>query len=446
MTDSSSLLKTIGFAAAIAIVILAFRLISTGNYPVELFGYDFGFYSYTVQHTPLDSPSYFLGQLHDYGNHLFVILNWVRLPQLPSLIFLYYFFQACSGALLWLILRRHSKLAGWIGLLLFADSIAQTQMHTMFLWKAAYGQTLLLTAFYFLENKQWRLAIIPSAILLITHKTTSAIYLVTAAIYSLINIRSQKKYSQAILGAILILILVYISHVGWGNLQTTFWSDINPSVSSGIFLDWLTYLKYAWLLLPFAAYGIFIEFKKERSQLWLILLGVSLLWIIAALPFYNRILQYADLALIYFAAYGAVTLPWPKNKKIIAIILLCAISVIQFCLFKNTLAPQITPIQAQEIRQFAKTHQGAFVVAVNAQDAPWLLAYLHGNVRLAAPGLFEDRHSYEEWESFWQNPETEFLNSFPAPLYIYQTPQATYPQLDKCLEQVSPNFFKYSCN
>lgn len=447
MLDKSNFWKLAETFTIVTIIVLGFRLISTYPYPVEFFGYDFGFYSYAVQHTHLSSITYFLGQRSEYGNHLFVILNWLRLPQVSSLIFLYYLLQVLTGIMVWLTLKRHSKLAAWLGLLFFSASVAQIHLHTMFLWKAVYGQLLLVTIFYFLSSKQWRWAIIPTLLLFITHKTTSAIFIVTLFIYSLVTFRNQRRVLFILEVTASVLTIAVIWYLNAQGFLESLRSTVNPAVSNGIFINVLDYLRYSWLLIPFAVFGIVRDFKKPQSLPWIILLSVSIVWMIAALPFYNRILQYADLAIIYFAALGIAQLPWSSKRKVAAIALVCILSITQFFLFRQTIEPQITEGEIHEIGKFTDEHPGAFVLSASALDAPWLLAYLYNDIRLAAPGLFEDTHSMEDWKRFWADPNTpDFLKQYPQPLYIYQRSNRIIRTGAECFNPVSENFYKYECN
>ncbi len=450
MRINKAYLNNLVTISVLSFIILIFRLLIP-EFPLEWYGYDFGFYSFAIQHTPLNSFSYLLGISHDYGNHLFVIINWLRLPQLPMLWILYYAFHVGSGIILWLILKRKSQLAGFVGVILFSASIAQYQLHTMFLWKAAYGQLLLLAAFYLLENNRWRLAVIPSVLLFITHKTTSVVYFILLTLYALITFRSQKKILISIAISLIILIAAFLQTYGLLRLYKDFFAPINSAVAQGIFISTYTYLQYAWMLIAFAGGGLLLAYTNKRTDqqttLWTILLFITLFWVVAKLPFSNRIIQYLDLALIFFAA-SSVTGFNEKWQKMIAAIILCLTVIVQLYFFQKPISPLISGTEVMEIQKFTKSNQGAFVLATDAQDGPWLLAYLGGNIRLAGPGLFEDVLTYGEWNMLW-NEDTDsqkLLSKFPQPLYIYERAGAFTPALESCLESVSDNFYRYTCN
>lgn len=435
----------------IGVLVLGVRFAVTYPYPIEFFGYDFGFYSYAVQHTHLSSLLYFLGLRTEYGTHLFVILNWLRLPQVPTLIFLYYTFQISSGIVLWFILRRHSKAAAWLGVIFFALSISQTKMHSMFLWKAAYGQLLMLLIIYLLDIKKWYLASISSILLLIAHKTTIIIFGLSFITSSLIQYQNKKIIKYSFVFAVILICASMVWNFSNPNYFQSLFSSTEASIEHGIFLSIKNYFTYSWLILLLAIFGIYKYRKDPNSIIWLSILGVSIFWIIAKLPFYNRILQYADLAIIYFAATGTTSIKsaWLNTtaKKITTLCLIVIITLLQLINFKHTIEPLISQVEVNEIGEFANEHPGAFLLSINSTDAPWLLAYLHGNIRLAAPGLYENLHTIEQWKRFWQNPTNQdFLNSYPDPLYIYDRSGPQITGNEKCFERISPNIIKNLCH
>ncbi len=406
------------------------------------YGYDYGFYSYAVQHTPLDSPAYFAGQVNDYGNHLFVILNWLRLPQIPTLNFLFVLFFVLSGILFYEIIKKYGRLATVTGIILFIFSIAQSQLYNMYLWKAAYGQVLLLLIFWLIQqNKKYRWEFIPLVILFITHKTTSIMALISLVPHYIFGVIKNKLIvlGVAILGALLFLFqlngLHYIKQL------------LDSNVLNGIFMQTNLYLKYAWPLIPLASIGVYKSLATKTNLTWLGLLGISLVFIIFNIAFYQRLILYADLALIFFSV---ITIDEQKGspnlqKLLFALVLLIMLSNF-FAFTKAEVKPQITDSEITEITNFTKGHQGAFVLALSSQDGPWLLANLEGNNRLAAPGLYEDKYSQQSWQRFWENPKDKtFLNKYPKPLYLYERATVFYLEPWECLKQTSPHFYEYTC-
>lgn len=408
---------------------------------LEHYGYDYGFYAYAVQHTPLDSPKYFAGQVNDYGNHVFVVLNWLRLPQLPTLHILFMSFYGLSGILLYKMLAKHDKIAALTGVALFAFSVAQTQSYTMFLWKAAYGQMLLLATYLLIQKKKFYWEFLPVIIIAITHKTTAIMAMASLLPYYVLEPAKRRILVLSALGIISIIILFALN--GYNYILQL----VNSDVENGQFFNIAQYLRYTWYLIPAASFGIYQSVKSRTHLPWLSLLAVSILFILFKIAFHERLIMYADLALVFFAALTIAALKFNKHFQLVAAILLILLAMGNFLAFtKHHANPRITETEIEELRQFSRSHQGAFVVALSAQDAPWLLANLGGNIRLAAPGLFEDKKSRTEWEHFWLQPKNSaFLNSYPQPLFLYHRSSRLYPNSWECLQKISAHFFKYTC-
>lgn len=433
-------------ALLLGILLVAVRL---ATHPLGLnnYGYDYGFYSYAVQHTDLNSPLYFLGQVNDYGNHLHVILNIIRLPQIQSLEILFFVFQFLSVALIFLYIRKKSYWAGALAGLWFTFSVAQTQVHTMFLWKTSYGVLLLILAFLFLEYKKYYHAAISSLLLIITHKTTLLAGGISTLIYSLIgNLVYKPRNWRPAIGAIVSLAVVVYILGGWGDYQIL----KSSQTRDGIFMEIKTYLMFSWYLLPLAGYYLYDSIKQKRVTLWISLAVTAIIWLVLGLPFSQRMIVYLDISLIVLAGLGAANLfqrvkkPYLKSGLFVVILF---VSVLQYPIWAGRIKPQITEAQIEEIKNFSIQNQGAFVLSLGAKDAPWLLANLSGNVRLGAPGLFEDFQTEYQWKNMWLNPENEkFYRAFPRPLFIYQRDRIIYRQPWRCLEKYSEHFYRYICN
>jgi len=440
------ILTSLTIYTLIAIFIIAVMFL-THPLGFNNYGYDYGFYSYAIQHTPLNSISYLLGQINDYGNHLFVFINWMRLPQLPTLHFLFISFFAIAGILFYEQIKKYGAVAVLTGVSLFTLSIAQNQTYTMFLWKAAYGQVLLLLIFLLIQrHKKYFWELIPLAVLFITHKTTTIISLLSLIPYYLFSTVKQKVIIIIGLGVAGFIFTFFLN--GENHIRQL----LNSDVQNGLFLTVTDYLKYSWYLIPLASYGVYLNIKSKTNLPWLGLLTVSLIFIVFQITFYQRLLAYADLALIFFNVIAIYELKEKTKQQTIIGILIIALALfglIQF--YKNDIKPQILESEITEIKSFSDNNQGSFILSLSAQDGPWLLANLGGNVRLASAGLFEDRFSKPVWQNFWANPKNEgFLDSFPQPLYLYQRSTIFYPDQQtrpwQCLKKISPHFYKYTCS
>lgn len=438
-------LSTLALTLVVGILL---ALIRTVTHPLGLnnYGYDYGFYSYAITHTNLHSLPYLFGQVNDYGNHLHVIFNTLRLPQIPSLEISFYAFGAITIFLLFLYLSKKSLWTSVIGSVWFIFSVAQTQVFTMFLWKTSYGLLLMLLFFIFFESKKYRLASISILLMLISHKTTVVMTLLSTSFYSAVTYIKQKSTLACLLLAGAVIALIYLFPFGG-------WSDfvqLNHNVAKqGIFMSFKTYLLFSWYLWPFAIYSLYESIKNKTTTLWLWLLVVSFIWIVFGLTLWERMIIYLDLALIIIAARTAgkliVKLPNIYLKTGVAIMLL-AVSLWQYQAWLPSIKPQISESEILEIHNFAGEHQNSFVLALGAKDAPWLLANLSGNIRLGAPGLFEDFATQDDWQTLWINPNNQsFYQHFPSPLYLYQKDNQIYRDEWQCLEQISPHLFRYLC-
>jgi hypothetical protein len=221
-------------------------------------------------------------------------------------------------------------------------------------------------------------------------------------------------------------------------------------VQNGLFLPGINPLSLIWPVMLFALPGLYFYFKNKLHPLPIFFLAVSTFWILFSLPFYRRIYIYLDLSLIIFAGYFfsifTTKISAHKNYKLfLSGIILSLVSLfvwqINFSLQKE---PLISAAEVMEIKQFNQ-HPG-FILALSANDAPWLLAYA-GNYRLGAPGLLEDPQTFTDWQNFWHGlNQSEFLKRYPRPLYFYQRSWQILDFPPNCLKNISENFSVYTCN
>ncbi len=423
----------------ITLLIVTVRIFTTPQ-GLDQHGYDYGFYAYTSTHLPESIWRYALGIDDDYGNHLFILADWLHLPAVSSMQILFIAFQVISALFVYLNLKKYSLLAAVSGVVLFAFSIAQAQAHTMFLWKNEYGQLLLLIAFFLTDLKLIRWTLIPLILILITHKTSSIIAFTSlGASFTFLQIKKAWPLLLILIG----LAMAFLFGLnGYKYLKALSEADTR----NGIFMTVKDYLTYSWYLIPLAAFGVYKSIKSKVELPWLAMLAFSLLIILAGGIFYQRMLFFADLGLIFFSAITLHYLNISQAKKVVLAGIVVIIAVVSFINFVKTTEPMISQDEISEIHNFSETHQGAFVLATSANDGPWLLGNLTGNVRLAAPGMFEDKSPFFAWQEFWINPKNQaFLNSYPQPLYIYERSSQSLPEDWPCLKQISANFHEYLC-
>lgn len=439
-----NVVKKIPFLDLTYLILISLLMVTVHNltlpHGVDQYGYDYGFYSYAIKHTPLDSPAYFLGQVNDYGNHLFMVVNWLRLPQVPSLETSYLLFSILSAILLFYYLKKYSLLSATFGVGLFIFSIAQTQSYSMFLWKSSYAQVLMLITFLLLQYNKQLFSFIPLLFIYITHKTTTILVTFALAIYFIFD---NKKINHWLLIAIGLLTIIFFTKLN-GLSYITKLSESN--VKDGIFMPFTKYLSYSWYLIPLSLYGIYQSFIKRRELYWLGLLTVSVVIIISQTIFHQRMILFFDLGLIFFSSVSLHYLKISSIQKYVIVGVILIVSVFNLYSFSKGIQTQITEEAIHEINRFSAKNQGAYVLSLSAQDGPWLLANLSGNIRLSAPGLFEDDKSLVQWQTYWLNPKNEqFLNQYPQPLFLYHNSSIILQEPWECLEPISEHFYKYVC-
>jgi len=208
---------------------------------------------------------------------------------------------------------------------------------------------------------------------------------------------------------------------------------------------WLVWWPFLLLALP----GLYLYIKKRDNPLLLIFTAILVLWIIFKFPFYRRMLLYLDICLIAFSAYFLSWVDYSRKFMKAALVVIIAVLMIRSADYALNQPPLISPQEVNEIKGFRPTDGNGFILAVSANDAPWLLAYAPTGQRLGAPGLLEDPHTYPQWIDFWNNQnQRTFLSYYPRPLYFYQRSWRLHPGgIAGCLKQMSDNFFEldYHC-
>lgn len=412
------------------------------------YGYDYGFYLFAIKHTQnLTLSSFFTALWGGYNNPLFYIGNLLHIPASITLNELYFFASLFTGLCFYFVFAKKNWQAGIFACLLFATSKIQAEMYNIFLWKNVLALSFLLLSFKFLEERRWKLFIFSSLMILLTHRTTAIIYILTLLIYFTHQFIKQKKYKLLVFGSSLITICLATSYtlLPIKSIISNLINNNNSYVRTGLFLENQNLFAIWWPFLALALPGIFLYLKNRRGILWPIFTTVCLLWVFFHLPFYRRIIIYLDIAVIYFSAHFLNQLnfrAWQVKTSIGLIFIFLLFSAQNFIRSRPV---WISSPEIEEIKKFKTKTPGNFVLAVSANDAPWLLGF--GNeIRLTAPGLFEDRNTYEQWQTFWagQN-QKEFLWKYPRPLYFYQRSYKLSGEINNCLSQVSKNFFEYNC-
>jgi hypothetical protein len=423
-------------------IYIAIRLLPVLTYPISAYGYDYGFYLYAVRFSHL-SLALLTGLSGGYSHPLFVIIRLLHIPAVAGLNVLMLLAALSVGTVFYFVFDDARR--GLWATVLAAFSVAQAEAYVSFLFKNEIGLLLLLLGIGFvLRRKRWPVVGVALGLLLL-HRTTFIIFAVSLVAYFLYVYASGSrwKYWIWVLGtAIAALVGFRSTWLPWA--QAVIRSP-NQAVYEGIFL----YGQNFWLLsLPLVCLGIagaYSMLVKKKHAFLLVYLSICVLWVLCRLPFYNRILVYADAGFILCAAYFVAETARAQALRLWFAFVCIAAMVTISVWFNISRTPLIAPDEVQEIQSF-KTSPGNFVVALSADDAPWLLGYLPSGVRLAAPGLFEDKHTLLEWQQLWSGTVGDsFFASLPRPLFLYSRSFPVPSGLQACVRQVSKNFSQVTC-
>ncbi len=437
--------------ALTALIII--RVLPILKSPLSTYGYDFGFYSYAANHT---GAFHFADLFNNavwggYNNPIFLIGSWLRLPSQLLVSELYFLASVALGLACFSWMKLKSPLAGIFACLLLATSFVQTSGYLMYLWKNIVALPLLVLGFKFLEEKKyWQLAICFLAVLLL-HRTTAILFGLALGIYFIIETIKQKKWrllSTCAAVAILFGVAGYFAlHLKSIILNLIY--NNNYYVTTGLFMEGTNFWRVWWPFLLLALPGLYLFIKKRQHPILSIFTVVLLVWIVFKFPFYRRMLLYLDLCLIVYAAYFLSLVDYSRKFMKAALGIIIAVLLIRSADFALSQTPLISSANVAEIKNFHPAGGFGFILAVSANDAPWLLAYANPAARLGAPGLLEDPHTYQQWKDFWQGQnQRTFLSYYPRPLYFYQRSYRLPPfGASQCLTPLTQNFSQldYGC-
>ena len=409
------------------------------------FGYDGGFYLYAISH--LKNFNLF-SAWGAYQNPVFFLNKIFNFSPAGFLNFWYLLANAGTAAALYLYLRRFGRSAGALGALLFAGSVAAVEAYSFYLWKNNIALPFLILALYFIDKKKWLPAALSSMVILLSHRTTAIIYGLFLAVYIVLSIPKTKKNwlilsASAFLAAAAVFFTPLYSF--FINFARNFFSQPNPGLTQGIFLTGQSYWSLSAAAIILVVPGILLSGKKAKDVSMVYLFALTFLWVVLKMPFYQRIFIFVDIAAVCFAAIAlAKLMSLGKQPKITASIVLL-LFMAQGLFYAATKDPQISTKEIQEISQVSSAQRKAFVLALSSRDAPWILAY-SVNSGGAAPGLFDDRLTYEEWVDFYNGHNQKlYLTRFPKPLLIYSRSINLAGEYRQCLNSLSENFSEYLC-
>lgn len=428
---------------AISVLILI-RVLPLLKAPFASFGYDYGFYLYAASHAAKLSWNDFLTAFWGgFNSILFYLGHWLHLPPVILLHELYFILAVIFGISCYAYLKNKNPQAAIFACLLAAFSLVQSEAYLMFLWKNVVALPFLVLSFKFLEEKKYRSLALCTGAILLTHRTTAIVYLISVGIYIFFLQIKQKKW-RIIIGELLMAAAAVIAWTQFYHfIAENLLYNKNAFVREGLFLNSYNIIALWWPMLLLAVPGAVLFIKHKQKHLLPIFTAVTLLWIILQLPFYRRMLIYLDVAVILYAAYflGSINYKPLARKLALAIVLIFLGFQAASFIFSHEVL--ITPAEINEIKNF--NQPAGFVLAPSANDAAALLGFLR-NQRLGSAGLFEDPHTYQEWRDFWQGKNREqFLAAYPRPLYFYQRSYRAPSQTQNCLAPLSENFSLYTC-
>lgn len=427
------------------VFLLISRLLPLIKAPLSAFGYDYGFYYYAASNPTQGWRSVLTGFSGGFDNSIFHIFKFFHIPPEISLSLSYLIFSVFLGLSLYWFFIPKNRTVGIIAVFLYSISMVQMESYLMFLYKNAFALPFLILGYKYLMAKRWQPFVFCTAAILFIHRTTAIIYLLAIGFYSIWMMIKNKKWKLLTsLGAIFGLLfaacyfLLPLKSIIFNLIKNN-----NYLVRTGLFLPYNNPLALIWPMLILAMLGVFIYIKQKENILPFLFSIICILWIMFNLPFYRRIWIYFDLSLIIFASYflsAAISKnKLPKSAVIVIIIVMIVFSSYRFINFTIAHKPLIIQSEIQELKNFNPA--SGMVLAVSANDAPWILAYVHSQ-RLGAPGLLEDPHTYQEWQDFWQGlHQREFIAKYPRPLYFYQRDWQLPPMgIALCLKPISKNF------
>ena len=443
----TALLGTILGLASLALHAIPFFLF--GRHPL---GYDTGFYRrYLIE--PITSfPNAPVPGLGDDAFIVRVFLDILRFLHLPTDLILYgsyLIFWALVPVLLFFFLKPYLQKHGAFiaGLLLVGSSVAYNG-YWYFLLKNALALDFILLAFIAIERRWFTTWLLLDIAIVLTHKTSAIIYILTLIALFIFSRGRRNEYALhiAVAGALFAFINAPTVH------------ELSVVMPSAVFLDWKTYLV---LSLPFIlAIGVAGKafLKNKIPPTLLALAGVSLLFPLFRLPFYERVFIFSDIALAGLAGYGihktlsSLKSAWGTKRAFIQLAFLSLFIGLFFGNLWNQVMstpPLISNEQILRIEEIAKMMPIGATILTTSDEAPWFEGWT--NAHIAAPGMLNDNHNLESWTGLWTGTSTEetikFLDDFQKPLYIstFYAIEDIIGKTPECVHEVSDNLWLMAC-
>lgn len=344
-----------------------------------------------------------------------------------------------------------SKLIGALALVLFSTSFTQFVGYEFFLWKQALAIPLLLASFYFLQRNSW-IAVLTISALLVTHRTTSIVFVLTVLPYAWVHWPRYRRW-------VLVGFFLIVAFVAWWQSELVFLlrriallglsAPDYFTIQAGSLFSPLIYLKTSMLALGLTGHWLFSRRENFQSVLdtplfWLGI--ISGIWVLGQFPFYERWLIFLDLAVLFFAAQGAAAVLERLPKK--AAPWLLFLGLLPWGVAVSLWPASISPEFFSDIKTLHQLPSNATILVPSTRYAPWVYGW--SERRVAAPGLFADRWTQEDWLLFWTSPDgqakRQLLRRYPEPLFFLATPDEKLPtEFTDCTTAVSPRLYQMDC-
>lgn len=326
------------------------------------------------------------------------LLRWVGILHILISLFMY------------LLLRKYSTITALLGVLLYLSSVIQYQVFWRWYLKQMLGVLFILTAYYLIEKKSYRLLIPILTALFTVNRAGWLFFLLSYLLYKLVVwIKHTSRtwndvWSLLIAAGLSVVVYRPLMRIQIFDFFSPMFGQAFLGEASGTFFDKSTYMIYNIILIALSIFWCIVWWSRsfiKKIPLELIGFAIGILWVWFQLFFYNRMLWYFDIFVIILAAYGLSFLLLHSKKiwKLLGIWLYILqlvffIFYVQRTSFPLMIAKEFKTIQ--EIPRFIKTD--AKIMVTGRKYSSFLMWY--ASRRIIAPWLFDrDPWTATEWNT-----------------------------------------------
>jgi len=326
-----------------------------------------------------------------------LLLRWVGAIHILISVFIY------------LVLRKYNKTVALFWIVLYLTSIIQYEVFRWGYLKQMMGVLFILTAYYLIEKKSYRLLIPILTWLFTVNRAGGIFFLVSFLVYKIIVAFREKSWTWKDIRPLIIaswLSLVVYRPVVKEQIFAMFWPMFGQAFiweASGTFFDKQTYSMYNLIFIGLAVWGCIYWRSKQlfkKIPLELVWFIVGMVRVGIQLFFYNRMLGYLDIFVIILAAYGLSYLVISSNKLWKSVgIWLYLLQLCFFCIFVfNTNFPLIVPQEFASIQKIPSLIPAtAKIMVTDKKYSAFLMGY--GGHNIIARWLFDlDPWTTTQWQ------------------------------------------------